>query len=554
MKAYQGTVSSGVWTAQNTQTFASAYKYDFNGNITELQRYAGVTQIDDLEYFYNHDNHTAKTGLVSNKLYLVDEQSTHTGGNDLKQGSLTGAGFDPNDDATWNYDYDPIGNLVQDKNEKIDQILWTVTGKVSDVIFEVDLPNNSYNLAFRYDPMGNRIAKIVKPHASLANCTTWTVTWYARDAQGNVLAVYSKPEDSLNLRATEFNIYGSSRIGMVTQPEALSQLTNDTLRHTQTLGYKVYEFSNHLGNVLTTFSDRKIAVENISDQGHVAWYTSEILSSTDYYPFGMPMPGRNFVGGYRYGFQGQEGDPEIRGEGNSWNYTFRMHDPRIGRFFAIDPLFDVYPFYSPYAFSGNRVIDMVEEEGLQPKKPKRWLKRIKCPDFGGSDIKQRTRCLAEQTYKDIKRWAERQIPAPPTHRPQTPHDDGTPPDDETPPDPPSDESEPPKRILLPPIPFFKIEFTWNFSLDQNSSGTPSLDTSNDEGKCNETGEKEKEEENSTEPKEKDHEINKKAKVSVKLKETEASKQRRERYKQQKAAQDEERMRRKEGESESNSSD
>ncbi|MDA6070856.1 hypothetical protein NJT12_14655 [Flavobacterium sp. AC] len=41
---------------------------------------------------------------------------------------------------------------------------------------------------------------------------------------------------------------------------------------------------------------------------------------------------------YRYGFQGQEKDDEIKGEGNSLDYTFRMHDPRIGRFFAIDPL------------------------------------------------------------------------------------------------------------------------------------------------------------------------------------------------------------------------
>jgi RHS repeat-associated protein len=69
---------------------------------------------------------------------------------------------------------------------------------------------------------------------------------------------------------------------------------------------------------------------------------------------------------YRYGFQGQEKDDEVKGEGNSLNYTFRMHDARIGRFFATDPLEKKYPFYSPYQFSGNRVIDMVELEGLEP--------------------------------------------------------------------------------------------------------------------------------------------------------------------------------------------
>ncbi len=68
---------------------------------------------------------------------------------------------------------------------------------------------------------------------------------------------------------------------------------------------------------------------------------------------------------YRYGFQGQEKDDEIKGEGNSLNYTFRMHDPRVGRFFAVDPLEKKYPHNSPYAFSENRVIDGIELEGLE---------------------------------------------------------------------------------------------------------------------------------------------------------------------------------------------
>lgn len=68
---------------------------------------------------------------------------------------------------------------------------------------------------------------------------------------------------------------------------------------------------------------------------------------------------------YRYGFQGQEKDDEIKGEGNSLNYTFRMHDPRVGRFFAVDPLENKYPHNSPYAFSENRVIDGLEFEGLE---------------------------------------------------------------------------------------------------------------------------------------------------------------------------------------------
>lgn len=70
---------------------------------------------------------------------------------------------------------------------------------------------------------------------------------------------------------------------------------------------------------------------------------------------------------YRYGFQGQEKDDELKGEGNSLNYTFRMHDPRVGRFFATDPLTRNYPYYSPYSFSGNKVIAFRELEGMEQK-------------------------------------------------------------------------------------------------------------------------------------------------------------------------------------------
>src|SRR5690554_4408348 len=87
---------------------------------------------------------------------------------------------------------------------------------------------------------------------------------------------------------------------------------------------------------------------------------------SDYQVFGMQMPGRNgSTGDYRYGFQGQEKDDEVKGEGNSINYKYRMHDPRIGRFFAVDPLAAKFPHNGPYNFSENRVIDAFELEGLE---------------------------------------------------------------------------------------------------------------------------------------------------------------------------------------------
>jgi RHS repeat-associated protein len=72
---------------------------------------------------------------------------------------------------------------------------------------------------------------------------------------------------------------------------------------------------------------------------------------------------------YRYGFQGQERDDEVKGEGNSYNYTFRMHDPRLVRFFSVDPLSIQYSYNSPYAFSENILIAANELEGLEKTGP-----------------------------------------------------------------------------------------------------------------------------------------------------------------------------------------
>jgi RHS repeat-associated protein len=66
-----------------------------------------------------------------------------------------------------------------------------------------------------------------------------------------------------------------------------------------------------------------------------------------------------------YSFNGMEKDNDVKGDGNYVNYTFRMHDPRIGRFLSIDPLADQFSYYAPYQFCSNSPILAVELEGLE---------------------------------------------------------------------------------------------------------------------------------------------------------------------------------------------
>ena len=71
------------------------------------------------------------------------------------------------------------------------------------------------------------------------------------------------------------------------------------------------------------------------------------------------------IGGYRYFFNGQEGDNEVFGEVALHAFEYRMHDARLGRFWSVDPLAAKYPWNSTYAFAENRVIDGRELEGME---------------------------------------------------------------------------------------------------------------------------------------------------------------------------------------------
>ena len=83
-----------------------------------------------------------------------------------------------------------------------------------------------------------------------------------------------------------------------------------------------------------------------------------IRNVSDYSPFGVSLDGRTIEGdGYRYGYQGSERDDEAKGRGNSYTTFYRQLDPRVGRWFSVDPLFSKYPAQSPYlSYLNNPVI------------------------------------------------------------------------------------------------------------------------------------------------------------------------------------------------------
>ncbi|MCT4582198.1 MAG: hypothetical protein N4A35_12370, partial [Flavobacteriales bacterium] len=174
---------------------------------------------------------------------------------------------------------------------------------------------------------------------------------------------------------TTSNIFSSStteaRLSGTLPPQVYKLGADNDATYYRVVGSKSYELKDHLGNVRAVITDQKL-LEDVDGNNEINlgdYYTANVVSFSDYFPFGMlQRSGQSTDNNYRYGFQGQEEDNEVKGKGNSVNYRFRMHDPRLGRFFAVDPLAPKYPHNSPYAFSENEVVAFVELEGLEKAK------------------------------------------------------------------------------------------------------------------------------------------------------------------------------------------
>ena len=186
---------------------------------------------------------------------------------------------------------------------------------------------------------------------------------------------------------------------MITAWEGLGFTNNYNLRrNTYVKGSRHYELSNHtstllsagLGNVLAVVSDRKIEVDeryafaqgggykyengayhlNASGSfaqlsaadGIISSYVAEVISATDYYAFGAPMPSRSWQGGeYRFDFYGKEDDSGTQTQ----DYGFRIYNSRLGRFLSVDPLTNTYPWLTPYQYASNRPIVAIDLDGLE---------------------------------------------------------------------------------------------------------------------------------------------------------------------------------------------
>ncbi len=313
-------------------TFSDDYKmnlsYDANGNIATLLRRGKGADMDNLTYNYP----------TNNRLSYIDDAVGGVVGNDL------------HDQADGNYRYDNCGRLTRDLNGQLDLLQWNNKNKLKQV-----QKIAGETIQYGYDAFGNR--------AWRKNSSG--VEFYVNDAQGNTLASYKV--NGSELRCENINIYGSARIGSYNLNEIVQ--TETAVRDSFLRGLKRYEIVNHSGDVQAVVSDKRVRTSSVS--------SADIISATDYYPFGMVMPNRSFgTRTYRYGFQGMECDSAVAGDGNSYTTEFRQYDPRVCRWMSVDPMENKYPDMSPYVAFMNNPISVGDANGADPLTAQQFSNRL----------------------------------------------------------------------------------------------------------------------------------------------------------------------------------
>lgn len=344
--------ATNKWTPVAIPDFKEESTYDADGNILTYTRngnntFAGkALTMDNLTYTY-------KTGR--NQVDFIAD----TVGKDNYDVDIDGQ-------TAGNYVYDSTGSLIKDLAGGISNITWTPSGKIAAIT-----KTDGTIISYTYDVTGNRISKTVGG----------IQTWYVRDGSGNVISLYTKGNSAINggnLTQTETYLYSSKRLGInlwntdvqnIIQPESIplrglgNGISTGFVR-----GRKLFELSDHLGNVLATVSDKKRGLS--TDSLSISYFMPDVLSTQEYYPFGMGMPGRSSNSDiYKYGFNGKENDNEIKGLGNQIDFGERIYDPRSGRFLSVDPLANKYPFQSAYVFAANSPLALIDVRGMGPGDP-----------------------------------------------------------------------------------------------------------------------------------------------------------------------------------------
>lgn len=212
------------------------------------------------------------------------------------------------------YTYDSNGNVISDSRNGIAFIIYNVDNEPLTVY-----KTNGSVYWFNYDVDGTRVGKNM--------------------GGGTYYVFYANGPDGKTEVADEVPYGENITINLWANGDNIGQVRNNSgsVSH-------YYYLKDHLGDIKMV----------LNSGGAVDSYN-------DYYPFGEQMPGRNLSGSSdgRYKYTSKERDVET---GLDY-FGARYYDSWRGQWLSVDPMEDLHPDYTPYAYVYNNPLLLIDPEG-----------------------------------------------------------------------------------------------------------------------------------------------------------------------------------------------
>lgn len=306
----------------NQDAYYTHYKYDKQGNITNLQRNnidpisKEIIAVDDAQFNYDGNQITD---------YQDDGQELPTSDISLPK----------NNDSPVQFSYDKAGNM---------------TANINKGIIKIDY--NILNLPYKvYMSNGNMITYIYRADGKKTSAEYGTYSCNISIPKTGLMTKTLTSADISNYKLDyKYDYVDDGKFQFNTDNQ--SNLTLNYI-HTDGLLIKMpksaspnyyYEIADHQGNI------RYIAQDGIT-----------YANAYEYYPFGGTFNSDQKGVGTSFRYNGKELESD---DGVDWyDYSARRYDPALGRFTSIDPLASKCPNLSPYAYCMNDPINQIDRDG-----------------------------------------------------------------------------------------------------------------------------------------------------------------------------------------------
>jgi RHS repeat-associated protein len=287
---YNGNISTMIWESGTGDIHAYGFQYDYldrlkAADLHETTTGASFTATTKRKGAYNYDARGNITSLSRSDnaasffdvLFYTYSSGTNklSNVNDLYNNP---AGF--NDAGGGNYGYDQNGNIVSDPFKDL-SISYTYLNLPDTIVPD----SGTDSLVFLYTAGGSKLRKKLI------------------ETGGNTIQNY--------IGGIE---YTNSTIDAIYHAEGRAVLDGSTWDHE-------YVITDHLGNTRVRFHD---------SNGNGTISSGELLSTHDYYPFGLEWNANS----YQYTYNGKERNDELGLE--LFDYGARMYDPAIGNWLHVD--------------------------------------------------------------------------------------------------------------------------------------------------------------------------------------------------------------------------